>query len=706
MSNNAESTLATTITVGATTISVQTGHGVRFPAVTTASGDWFPVTLEDASGNIEITRCTDVTGDVLTVTRAQEGTTAFAFAAGALVHNRLTVAALQTKADVDQVTGKALFTHPTAAPNVGSQFLVVEPATGALAGQVGKLATYNGGDHTVAGSWTFTTPTAQTNYIDPNGTVHTTNSAGIAKSGGIGDADTTHAAAAPAVGSSELVLGVATGAYAGQEGKIATYNGGDHTVAGSYTFTNPAANTQYADDAGVIYTVGANGTISSTNNGTVTSTHPTAAPAVGATFYTGANPTGAFAGQANMYATYNGGDHTLAGSWTFKAAPVGNVYKNADGTLTSTDSTGTLVPASGAAGTGATSVNVTEGALQTIATATQIHQILKLSDGVFAVAYMTGSRTEVVAITMTGDTITATGTPVALYASGGSSQRKTHMARVSDTEFLVAYTDPLVSEVPHLTHFTLSGATTLTAVAQPDPGTNTGLSDIAVVYDAANARGVVVFAITSTLIGRRFTLAGTTVSYPAGTFTVATSKTPPIRAISMFGTNNNVAVITNSNTSNISVFDMVDEVSTGTESQTLSLSSTSHSLEPNGANDEIFMMGVSTQGPYIAKTYFTDRTMDSNVQPMTIAPAGSNTNISFSETLKSCSARVGDNVYWFSANTPYRAIIVSNVAGALPASPLVFTTEHVRAKALAMEECDGSSFLVGTNDGNIIRISV
>ena len=92
MKNNAGSTLAATITTGATSISVQTGDGTKFPAIVTADNKWFPVTLQDASGNVEICYCTDVTGDTLTVTRAREGTTAFAFVSGAKVSHRATAA--------------------------------------------------------------------------------------------------------------------------------------------------------------------------------------------------------------------------------------------------------------------------------------------------------------------------------------------------------------------------------------------------------------------------------------------------------------------------------------------------------------------------------------------------------------------------------------------------------------------------------------
>lgn len=92
LANNATAKLAGAITTAATSITVQSGQGALFPAPT--SPDWFPVTLIDASGNIEICKCTARSGDILTVVRAQEGTSAKAFAAGSRVSLRVTKAVL------------------------------------------------------------------------------------------------------------------------------------------------------------------------------------------------------------------------------------------------------------------------------------------------------------------------------------------------------------------------------------------------------------------------------------------------------------------------------------------------------------------------------------------------------------------------------------------------------------------------------------
>jgi len=92
LKNNAVSRLASSLTAGATTLSITAGEGARFPAP--SGGDWFPITVIKASGALEVMRCTARSGDVLTVTRAQEGTAAQAFSAGDRVELRLTKAVI------------------------------------------------------------------------------------------------------------------------------------------------------------------------------------------------------------------------------------------------------------------------------------------------------------------------------------------------------------------------------------------------------------------------------------------------------------------------------------------------------------------------------------------------------------------------------------------------------------------------------------
>jgi len=62
---NCESTLASALLVGVTSLTVTTGHGVKFPA-------YFPFLIQIES---EITKCTALSTDTLTVERGQKATT-------------------------------------------------------------------------------------------------------------------------------------------------------------------------------------------------------------------------------------------------------------------------------------------------------------------------------------------------------------------------------------------------------------------------------------------------------------------------------------------------------------------------------------------------------------------------------------------------------------------------------------------------------
>lgn len=92
--NNAYSTLGAALTNVATTLTVATGQGDRFPVVT--APDFALVTLQDAANNIEIVKVTARTAgaDSMTIVRAQEGTTARAWNIGDVVELRLTAAGL------------------------------------------------------------------------------------------------------------------------------------------------------------------------------------------------------------------------------------------------------------------------------------------------------------------------------------------------------------------------------------------------------------------------------------------------------------------------------------------------------------------------------------------------------------------------------------------------------------------------------------
>jgi len=93
VANNAFGTLAASITNSDTSITLTTGQGARFPSL--GAGDYFYATLIDTSNNLEIVKCTARSTDVLTVTRAQEATTARAYDVGDRIEIRITAATFE-----------------------------------------------------------------------------------------------------------------------------------------------------------------------------------------------------------------------------------------------------------------------------------------------------------------------------------------------------------------------------------------------------------------------------------------------------------------------------------------------------------------------------------------------------------------------------------------------------------------------------------
>jgi hypothetical protein len=80
VSNNAFGTLSASINTTDTTVTLDSGQGARFPAL--GASDHFYGTIVDTSNNIEIVKVTARSTDSMTVTRAQDNTTARSFAIG------------------------------------------------------------------------------------------------------------------------------------------------------------------------------------------------------------------------------------------------------------------------------------------------------------------------------------------------------------------------------------------------------------------------------------------------------------------------------------------------------------------------------------------------------------------------------------------------------------------------------------------------
>jgi hypothetical protein len=104
-SNNASTTISGSITALDTTVQLASGSGVIFPHPT--GGDYFVCTFYDQATKTinEIVHVTNVTGDVATIVRAQEATTAKAWNTGDIFANLITAGTLE--AFVQAGTGPA-----------------------------------------------------------------------------------------------------------------------------------------------------------------------------------------------------------------------------------------------------------------------------------------------------------------------------------------------------------------------------------------------------------------------------------------------------------------------------------------------------------------------------------------------------------------------------------------------------------------------
>jgi hypothetical protein len=94
-SNNASTTVSGSITAVSTTVALAAGTGVLFPNPT--GGDYYVATFYDQATKTqnEIVHVTAMSGDIATIVRAQEGTTAQAWNAGDIFANLVTAGTLR-----------------------------------------------------------------------------------------------------------------------------------------------------------------------------------------------------------------------------------------------------------------------------------------------------------------------------------------------------------------------------------------------------------------------------------------------------------------------------------------------------------------------------------------------------------------------------------------------------------------------------------
>lgn len=113
--NNAQSVLAAGISASATSLTLNTGTGALFPSPVSGTS-FFKLTLIDAAtGQIsEIVHVTAKSGDVLTIVRGQEGTSARAWSANDIAANMLTAGTILLLAQLESPAFTGIPTAPTA----------------------------------------------------------------------------------------------------------------------------------------------------------------------------------------------------------------------------------------------------------------------------------------------------------------------------------------------------------------------------------------------------------------------------------------------------------------------------------------------------------------------------------------------------------------------------------------------------------------
>lgn len=104
--NNAASALDAAISATDLGLTITYGDGSLFPAA--GAGDYFYLTLEETDGSYEIVKVTARSGESMTIVRAQEGTTARTFAAGARAELRVTNQGLLDKVAEDNLTANSV----------------------------------------------------------------------------------------------------------------------------------------------------------------------------------------------------------------------------------------------------------------------------------------------------------------------------------------------------------------------------------------------------------------------------------------------------------------------------------------------------------------------------------------------------------------------------------------------------------------------
>jgi hypothetical protein len=166
--NNAVSSLAGAITNTSLTANLASGGGALFPSP--GAGQYFTLTFNDAATGLlnEIVWVTNVTGDVITMTRGQEGTGAQNWSAGDIASALITAGDLQTFAQLPQV--QAMGTNSAVDTGAANAYSVA--LTPALTGHIKGAPIFwqAGAANGNTGASTFNDGAGALPLVNPDGT--------------------------------------------------------------------------------------------------------------------------------------------------------------------------------------------------------------------------------------------------------------------------------------------------------------------------------------------------------------------------------------------------------------------------------------------------------------------------------------------------------------------------------------------------------
>jgi hypothetical protein len=162
LGNNARAHLAAPLADDGSTIVLNEAEAATFPSL--AVGEWFPMTLADADGHLEVVKVTERSANILTVTRAQEATEARAWLAGDRAEIRLTAGVIdQVRIEGEQFASTAA----TNAKNTANSYTDSTATT--LRGELNSAIA--GERSTSAGEIASLTTTVNTKFPTAGGTI-------------------------------------------------------------------------------------------------------------------------------------------------------------------------------------------------------------------------------------------------------------------------------------------------------------------------------------------------------------------------------------------------------------------------------------------------------------------------------------------------------------------------------------------------------